>query len=216
MSPGCVTTSPSCAARRARPPAPRARRPSCGTTATTRDPAGPAAPSGDDDRAARGRGGLPGTRRRTAPAARGHRGAHPAHRPVVAAAAAHRAGAGRLRRLLDGPCVPERVLLLRALHLAVLLALHHHRLRGQHVPGALHRAGLDLAGDLHPRRAPGLPADLLLLPEGLQPEVFLPVFRLAPPGLRGGRAAPALHGRDAVAAAGPEPAPVLLLPGAAV
>ena len=64
-------------------------------------------------------------------------------------------------------------------------------LRGRHLPGAVHRADLDLPGALHPGLPAGLPADLLLLPQGL-----LPVVLAVAAGLRRRRAAPALHRRD--------------------
>ena len=51
---------------------------------------------------------------------------------------------------------------------------------------------VDLPGALHPGLPAGLPADLLLLPQGL-----LPVVLAVAAGLRGRRAAPALHRRDA-------------------
>ena len=61
-------------------------------------------------------------------------------------------------------------------------------------------------GGDHPDLPAWVPADLLLLPQGL-----LPVVVAVPAGLRGRRAAPPLYRRDPVPAAGPERPPVFLL-----
>ena len=66
---------------------------------------------------------------------------------------------------------------------------------------------LDLPGALHPGLPAGLPADLLLLPQGL-----LPVVLAVPAGLRGRRAAPrATPARRGLPLHRPEHPPVLLL-----
>ena len=76
---------------------------------------------------------------------------------------------------------------------------------GHLVPeGAVDHSVRDRGAAVHP----GLPAELLLLPQGLLPGV-LP----RPGGLRGPRAARQLQRRDQVPADHAEPAPVLLLPG---
>ena len=66
----------------------------------------------------------------------------------------------------------------------------------------------DPVRDPHAAVPAGLPADLLLLPQGL-----LPVVLAVPAGLRGRRAARAVHRRDPVPADPAEHPPVLLLRG---
>src|SRR3954453_14919815 len=146
--------------------------------------------------------------RRHRPATCGDHGTDPAHRPLVGPAVGDGRGAGAVHRLLDVPRLPERLLLRRALHLAVLLPVHHHGMRGQHLPEAVHGALLDLPGDLHPRLPAGFPADLLLLPQGV-----LPVVLAVATGMRGRGAPSPVHRGSPVPPAGPEPAPLLLLRG---
>src|SRR3954453_7718555 len=162
---------------------------------------------GDHHGSSRVRRGHARTRqRRNRPATCGDHGTDPAHRPLVGPAAGDGSGAGAVHRLLDAPRLPERLLLRRALHLAVLLPVHHDGMRGQHLPEAVHGALLDLPGDLHPRLPAGFPADLLLLPQGV-----LPVVLAVATGMRGRGAPSPVHRGSPVPPAGPEPAPLLLL-----
>ena len=138
-------------------------------------------PPHDDHLAPSSRGRGP---RRRSGSSRG-RCPHAADRPLVAAAAAHGGCARGLHRLLDAARVRERELLRGAVHLAVLLALHHHALRGQPLPAAVLGSGLDQPRAVHPRGPAGLPAHLLLLPQGL-----LPLVLAVAAGVRRRRAAP--------------------------
>src|SRR5262245_27798262 len=110
-------------------------------------------------------------------------------------AAAHGCRRARLVRcVLDVGRVPERPLFRRAVPVAVLLAVSLPlvpspdvwRWAARHLPAA-HRA--PFAGVPDPDRAAVVPADLLLLPQGL-----LPVLLARADGLRGARREARLFG----------------------
>ena len=111
-----------------------------------------------------------------------------------------------VHRLLDVPRVPERVLLLRALHLALLLAVHHDGVRGRHLPGAVHRAGVDLPGPLHPGDPAGPPATCYYYRKA-----YYRSFWLSPPACAVAEPHRRYTGETRAAAARPEPAPVRAL-----
>src|SRR6478609_6427368 len=116
------------------------------------------------------------------------RGSHAAEGQLAPGTADHIHRAEPVRRLRHRPRVLGRQLLRVALPVAVLLALHHHQVRprGQRLRSAdLLVAAVPRAAD--PDLPAGLPAHLLLLPQGL-----LPVVLAVPPGLRGRRAAQAV------------------------
>ena len=107
----------------------------------------------------------------------------------------------------------ERPLLCRALSLAVLLAVSHPvvrppdlRRRPARRLAAHHRDRV--AGVPHPGWARPLPADLLLLPQGL-----LPLVLAGPRRLRGARREVRLHRRDALSPAAPELPPLYVVRG---
>ncbi len=119
--------------------------------------------------------------------------------------------AHRLRRLRQLGGVRQQELLRRGVappgpHLAVLLALPDRQLRTGEPSGHGHHLVDHLAGAADPHLPPGIPPDLLLLPEGL-----LPGLLAGPAGLCRFRRAQLLHRRVAVPADPAERAPVLLL-----
>ncbi|CAG7603428.1 Putative succinate dehydrogenase (membrane anchor subunit) (Succinic dehydrogenase) [Actinacidiphila bryophytorum] len=132
---------------------------------------------------------------------------------MVALTAGHRGRPDDLHHLRDLACLRQRRLLLHALRVAAVLAvprleLHADGRRRRLAPvrlvvGAVARA----AGAGLPA---GLPADLLLLPQGLLPRLLGVAA-----GLRGRRAAREVHRRDPLPAGDAERPPVLLLPGPA-
>src|SRR6478609_8035893 len=116
-------------------------------------------------------------------------------------------GLRRVHRLLHVAGLLRRELLLGAVPLAVLLAVPEQRVR----PGLLGlrpavRRVPALAGAADPDLPARLPADLLLLPQGL-----LPVILALAPGLCGRRAARQVHRRDPVPAARAERPPLVLV-----
>src|SRR6478609_1178258 len=140
-----------------------------------------------------------------------HRGAHAAHRPVVGRAGGHLHPAGGLAAVCAHPHGVAALLLRRGvpLPLAVLVAL----------PLGVLRPRLSRLRDLvrrvpavRPARPAGpavparVPADLLLLPQGL-----LPIVLALAAGLRRRRAAREVHRRDPLPPDPPERAPLLLL-----
>ncbi len=114
-----------------------------------------------------------------------------------------------LRRLLDLAGLRERRLLRGAVRLALLLTVpggelpEHAREARTPISSA---AGEASPRDHHPDLPARLPADLLLLPQGLLPRLLG-----VPARLRGGRAAPHVHRRDPLPAGPAERPPVLLL-----
>ena len=128
-----------------------------------------------------------------------------AHRPLVALPADHVRRVHVVHRLRDGPGLPGLALLRRAVPLAVLLAVPRRLRRGLLRLRPAVRLVPAVGGADHPDLPARLPADLLLLPQGL-----LPVVLAEPAGLRGRRAARDLQRRDP-AAADPEQHPPLLL-----
>ena len=181
------------------------------TTTTTR-PSGrtPRTRASDrDGRTEDGRHGATHGRRRTRPG--DHRRGHAAPGPLVAPAAGHGRRARRVVALRHGAGGLAALLLGRRLPLphAVRVALPVHLLRAGLEPLRHAVRRLPAAGALrHPHAAvpAAVPADLLLLPQGL-----LPVVLAVTAGLRGRRAARALHRRDAVPAGPAERPPLLLL-----
>ena len=138
-----------------------------------------------------------------------HPGPHPgenaARRPVVAVPAHHVPGLHVLHRLRDDPGVHGLALLLRAVPLAVLLALSRRLRQGLLGLRRALRVVAPVGGADRADLPAGLPAHLLLLPQGL-----LPVVLAEPARVRGRRAAHDLQRRDP-AAADPEQHPPLLL-----
>src|SRR5664279_1241327 len=127
--------------------------------------------------------------RRQRPGAGASRRTHSPQGQVVARPTGDLPRVDGVRGLCDVPGVPGRVLLLRALSLAVLLAMPDHRLRaGVERLRPAHQLVAAVPGADHPDLPAGLPDDLLLLPEGLLPGVLV-----LPAGLRGRRAAQGLH-----------------------
>src|SRR3954469_2146905 len=130
------------------------------------------------------------------PPAGGHRGAHAAPGPLVAAAADHRGRFRRIRGLRDlGGLQPSDRRrhgspdLLRApLPVAALLALLREGLPAAGRLGTAGGPAVDLAGALHPDLPASVPDDPLLLPQGL-----LPVVLAVAAGLRRRRAARQIH-----------------------
>ena len=110
-----------------------------------------------------------------------------------------------LHRLRDDPGLPGLALLRGAVPLAVLLAVPRRLRRGRLGLRPAVRVVPAVGGADHPDLPARLPADLLLLPQGL-----LPVLLAEPAGVRGRRAAHDLQRRDP-AAADPEQHPPLLL-----
>ena len=121
-----------------------------------------------------------------------------AHRQVLGAAGDHRDRAVPVHRLLDVARLRERALLDRAPSTATTSRRSTRRAWRQNCPVGRplvqhqHRP-LDLPGALHPDLPAGLPADLLLLPQGLLPRLLAVAA-----GVRGVRAAQELQRRDAV------------------
>src|SRR6266705_203510 len=138
------------------------------------------------------------------------RGAHPAQGCLVDPTAGHGGGAGRLRRLRHLGRLHRPRLLRRPLPVPVLLALPDRQLRARDL--AAHRRLVEaVAGPARPAVPARLPADLLLLPQGL-----LPLVLVGAAGVRGAGRPRALHRRDPLPAHPPERPPLLLLPGAAL
>src|SRR5439155_4692965 len=129
---------------------------------------------------------------------------------VVGPSPGHRPGPGGLRALRNLGGVPERALLRRPVHLALLLAVPDQQLSGSRTicRGLLVEV---VARPADPSVPTGLPADLLLLPQGLLPLVLVGAARMRGHG-RPGR----VPRRDPLPADPAEPAPVHLLPGVAV
>src|SRR5215813_4945729 len=112
-----------------------------------------------------------------------HHGIAPEDGSVVGAADHGGDRAGLVPRLLDVGGLPERALFRRSVSVAVLFALsladvpaQDLRVRGAGRPPADHRA--TLARVPHPRWARLVPADLLLLPQGVLPLVLADAARL--------------------------------------
>src|SRR5882724_4653382 len=123
-----------------------------------------------------------------------HRGVAPENGPVVGTADHGRDRARLVPRLLDVGGLPERALLRAALSVAVLFTVplpfvpaSELRLRAARHPPADHRRAL--ARVPHPRRAGPVPADLLLLPQGVLPLVLAGAARVRRAGREAG-----LHG----------------------
>src|SRR5215207_10841223 len=129
---------------------------------------------------------------------------------MVAVAAGHGGGARRVRGLRHLGGFRQPGLLRRPVPVAVLLAVPGRQLPGadlgdrRQLVAALPRP----AGPAVPAR---VPADLLLLPQGV-----LPVVLVGATGLRRPRRPAPLHRRDPLPPDPPEHPPLLLLPGAAV
>ena len=110
----------------------------------------------------------------------------------MAGAHAGGAGSGRLRRLFDLGRAPERQLLRGAVPVALLFAVPRHQLRAREC-AAVRLVVQLVAGHPDPVDPRRLPADLLLLPQGL-----LPLLLLVAAGLRGaGRRPAAIPARPA-------------------
>src|SRR2546428_1453627 len=129
-----------------------------------------------------------------------------AERPLVARADRHLRRPHALRRLFVPRRHRERELLLRAVSLAALLAVHCRELRA---PGpADHRPVVEpLPGDPHRGVPDRVPRHLLLLPPQLLPRVLL-----VAPGVRRPRRARPLRRRDALPLRHPELPPLLPVP----
>src|SRR5262245_34850018 len=148
---------------------------------------------------------------RAGPGATAHRGGDLAQGRVVGPAAHRLRGPARVHHLLDVGGAPERPLLRAALSLAVLLAVHRQVVRPLHVRLRLARLHVSdhrdrVAGVPYPVGARPLPADLLLLPQGL-----LPLVLAVTAGVRRPRRQGRVHRRDAVPAVPAEPPPVRLV-----
>src|SRR3954447_112325 len=181
-STGCTLTSTS-SATRSPATAPASTRPTCSRSRTP--PMTRVCGKTPSPRPSAHSEGATNVDRRPQPWTRTHPSQDASAGPVVDLPGADVHGLHGVRHLCHLARVRGRALLLRAVPLAVLLAVPDRRLRRGVLrlrqPVQLVAA---LAGADHPDLPVGLPDDLLLLPQGV-----LPVVLAQPAGVRGGRAA---------------------------